>query len=325
MPLKIICLYLARHRFTMGTYIPLVENCWNVPKMVVLNPLVWAITILISVYCPLFVHATAPDTITVASWNIQLFGPAKLNDAVRLGRIAEVIKEFDVIAIQEITHATGQGQPVVDGLTTLLQSTHHRTYTGILGPRTGCPGGRTEQYAILYDSDILQEVNSRTIADDPNQLNSMCRDPLVATLRFSDASASFTFTLIVVHADPDPITALTEDLHALGRIYGEVQAHDPQEDDVILLGYLNTNPQDFGGLNNIPDLVYAVPGVPTMVRTNSRLDNVLFQWGPTGEDFAGEGGVFPVASFLGITDDQAHRLSDHLPVYAVFFTRHDTR
>ena len=78
-------------------------------------------------------------------------------------------------------------------------------------------------------------------------------------------------------------------------------------------------------VDKIPDFVYAIPDKSTIARSNSRNDNVLFQWGPTGEDFAGEGGVFPVASFLGITNDDAHRLSDHLPVYAVFFTWQDTR
>lgn len=113
-------------------------------------------------------HAVSPATITIGSWNIQQFGPDKLGDPVRLGRIAGVIKEFDVVAIQEIIHTGGNGQPVISGLTSILQSEHGRTFGGILGPRTGCSAGRIEQYAILFDSTILQEVNSRTIGDDPN-------------------------------------------------------------------------------------------------------------------------------------------------------------
>jgi len=64
----------------------------------------------------LFAQSQIPATISIASWNIELFGDAKSGDPVRLGRIASVVNEFDVIAIQEIVDAPSQGQIVVDRL-----------------------------------------------------------------------------------------------------------------------------------------------------------------------------------------------------------------
>lgn len=119
-------------------------------------------------------------------------------------------------------------------------------------------------------------------------------------LKLRDTAAPFTFTLINVHTDPSPLSALRGDLNALGRIYQTVQANDPQDDDIILLGDLNSDPSSFWGLGNVSDLVYAVPDSGTMVHGASRNDNIVFQWRFTGEDYTGRAGVFRVAQFLGI-------------------------
>lgn len=105
----------------------------------------------------------------------------------------------------------------------------------------------------------------------------MCRDPLVTTLRLTNTGANFTLTLVVGNTDPDQAAALTEDLNALGRIFQVVQTGDAQDDDVILLGDLNAHPLHLQGLGTVPDLVYAIPDQSTMVRGQSRNDNIVFQ------------------------------------------------
>jgi hypothetical protein len=42
------------------------------------------------------------DTITIASWNLLNFGQTKLNDSSRISIIIDVLKSFDIIAIQEV-------------------------------------------------------------------------------------------------------------------------------------------------------------------------------------------------------------------------------
>src|SRR6476660_3760560 len=42
------------------------------------------------------------DTIRIATFNIQFFGEAKLNDAQVMQTIAATLKNFDLIAIQEV-------------------------------------------------------------------------------------------------------------------------------------------------------------------------------------------------------------------------------
>ena len=70
----------------------------------------------------LSVQSQESATITIATWNIQQFGKTKSSDPLRLARIALVIAQFDVVAIQEITDAASQGVMVMNRLTEHLQA-----------------------------------------------------------------------------------------------------------------------------------------------------------------------------------------------------------
>ena len=52
--------------------------------------------------------AKSPDTVTVATFNIQVFGEDKLRDEKAMTILADTVRNFDVIAIQEI-RALNQG------------------------------------------------------------------------------------------------------------------------------------------------------------------------------------------------------------------------
>lgn len=264
------------------------------------------------------VEAPVLQTLTIASWNIKQFGPAKLGDPVRLARIARVISYFDVVAIQEITHLENGGQPVMDRLKNQLREAHNLEYQGVLGPRVGCPGGRPEQYAVLYNTAKVKHLNKTTY-----KWSQACRDPFIVWLQTLSEDCRFTFTLVVTHTDPDP-GALETDLSALATIFQVVQALDPKDDDVILLGDLNAPPPWIGSLSTIPDLGAVIAaGTSTMVFGGKTNDNILFQLGPTGEDYTGIGDVVDVPSLLGITALAADSLSDHLPIFASFRTCQD--
>lgn len=42
------------------------------------------------------------ETITIASWNLKNFGQTKLNDPDRIDVIIDVLKGWDITAIQEV-------------------------------------------------------------------------------------------------------------------------------------------------------------------------------------------------------------------------------
>ena len=41
--------------------------------------------------------------IRVSDWNVENFGPTKVHDAARVTAIAEIVRQYDLVAIQEIS------------------------------------------------------------------------------------------------------------------------------------------------------------------------------------------------------------------------------
>ena len=48
-----------------------------------------------------------PDSIKIASFNIQIFGQSKASDQEVMNILVQIIRNFDIVAIQEIRDAAG--------------------------------------------------------------------------------------------------------------------------------------------------------------------------------------------------------------------------
>src|SRR6478752_7327687 len=72
------------------------------------------------------------DTIRLATFNIQVFGEAKLNDAAAMQTIVKILKNFDLIAIQEVRAVT---QDIMPHLIGLLNADGKYQYDYAIGPR----------------------------------------------------------------------------------------------------------------------------------------------------------------------------------------------
>jgi exonuclease III len=96
-----------------------------------------------------------------------------------------------------------------------------------------------------------------------------------------------------------------------------MQQNQLDEDDVILLGDLNADPNQFGALRSIPAMKWSVEGVPTNTRRTKTYDNLLFSGAYTTE-YTGAWGVFDMEKELGLSLSDALQVSDHLPVWSEF-------
>ena len=154
-----------------------------------------------------------------------------------------------MVAIQEIRAAD---QSLLPQFVEIVNSTGRR-YEYALGPRLGRTSSK-EQYAFLFDSDRI-EIDRTAVytVDDPDDL--LHREPLVAPFRVRGppAADAFTFTLIDIHTDPDEVRS---ELDALDDVIQAVRNDGRGEDDVILLGDLNTDDEHLGRIRPAlqPDL-----------------------------------------------------------------------
>ncbi len=250
-----------------------------------------------------------PSTILVGSFNIQRLGPSKLGQPWVMDKFAEIIRRFDVIALQEITSLDQRTLPTLVEL--INRGGVNYSYT--ISPRIGREAsGYYEQYAFVYDTTRIHGGPQfcYPVQDDADILH---REPFVG--RFETVgNQPFSFTLINMHTDPDEIAY---ELDVLADVYVNVRQFEYPEDDVLLLGDLNAAPSKFQKLGRIPGFAPLIVDVPTNTRKNKTLDNILADRQTTRE-FTGRAGVIDLEQMFRLQLADVERISDHLPIWAEF-------
>lgn len=250
------------------------------------------------------------ESIRIASFNIQVFGQSKLEKPRVMQVLAEVVRRFDVVAIQEVRSKAPDVLPrFVD-----LVNSGGRHYDYVIGERLGRTSSK-EQYSFVFDTASIEIDHSAIYTlDDPDDL--LHREPMVAAFRVRGPppEEAFTFTLINIHTDPDEVDI---ELNALDDVYRAVVADGRGEDDVILLGDLNVDEEHLGELGQVAGIYWAISGVPTNTRGTKSYDNILFHRASTVE-FTGRAGVFDLMSEFQLSTTEALEVSDHLPIWAEF-------
>jgi len=250
------------------------------------------------------------DTIKVASFNIQVFGNAKAEKPHVMSRLAEIVRQFDVVAIQEI-RSTDVG--LIPRFVEQINSAGLH-YDFVIGPRVGRTKTK-EQFAFIFDTSSL-EVDRQQVYTVEDPLDVLHREPLVAWFRVRGPhpSQAFTFSLVNVHVDPDEVSS---EMAVMDDVFRAVRDDARGEDDVILLGDFNADESKFGELATIPGITWAISGKPTNTRGSELYDNLFLQRVATSE-YSGRNGVFDFLRHYNLTLDEGLEISDHMPVWAEF-------
>jgi len=260
---------------------------------------------------------TNGEAIRIATFNIQVFGESKLENTAIVELLAEIIRSFDVVAIQEVRAASQELLP------RFLQSVNAggARYDYVIGPRLGRTSSK-EQYAYLFNTATLElDRDSIYTVHDPDDL--LHREPLVVGFRVRGppADEAFTFTLINIHTDPDEVETEVE---ALDDVVRAVRDDGRYEDDLILLGDFNADDHRLRAVGGLGSIAVAISGQPTNTRGTKLYDNLLFQRLATSE-FTGRAGVVDLLRVFNLSMEQALEISDHCPVWAEFSLREGVR
>lgn len=247
-----------------------------------------------------------PETITIASWNLKNFGQTKLNDPSRIDVIVDVLKGYDITAIQEV-------QDVSQGLAPALIEKINASglnYNYVISERVGRT--RMEQYLFIYDDDKIDFIPN-TSGYGIESSDEFSREPFYGMFK----SGNFDFYLMTIHTDPDDVEI---EIPALQAAYEHLQENTPNEHDIILLGDFNAKtPGVSAGSYITMDAVAAIPDVVFTINeeTNTRggraYDNIIFQGNYTTE-YLGHSGVHTFWTSYGLNEDQGFAISDHKPV-----------
>ncbi|WP_300980343.1 endonuclease/exonuclease/phosphatase family protein [Nonlabens sp.] len=101
----------------------------------------------------------AQEEISLVSWNIRDFGKTK--SAEEIERMAEILRDYDIIAIQEVVAGYGGSQAVARLADELNRKGSNWEYA-ISNP-TSSPAYKTEKYAFLWKTSQVKVVEKATL------------------------------------------------------------------------------------------------------------------------------------------------------------------
>ena len=250
----------------------------------------------------------------LAAWNIRIMSDNSRTDA-ELEAIARTLVDYDFIAIVELR------DEVVLKRTQEILLQMGKAYQYQLSPAVG--RSVKERYAFLYREDLVGVVEQGELYPDAaDGIDNFSRDPYWATFR----AGEFDFSVIAVHVIwGDTVGPRKAEVRALADVYRYVQEANGVEEDVLLVGDFNRNPNDaetYSPIMAIPSMtrLFDLPQ-KSHIRDSSLYDNIFFQ-----TDFVTEyldiSGIDKFDETDFGNDDKAANLavSDHRPVWAVFGT-----
>jgi len=272
-------------------------------------------------------------TILIASWNIENFGRTKATDSQRMEAIARILKDYDIIAVQEVSNLREMSDPgcprnadaqpghrdyglIKDALERYLNQANGQNYRFVFSPQI-----KDERYLLIYDPDKVSFEGATLVEDPedtepawaarPTNTGKMVRQPFKAKFR----AGKFDFILLTVHTSP---SVNLKELEGLAYFYREVEKEG--EPDVIILGDLNAD-CDYLRESDVIRLkgreyIWVVDdrADTTVGATDCAYDRFIFKE-PTKEDFTGR---------WGIRTDVPEDVSDHRLIWAEFSTGNDS-
>ena len=138
----------------------------------------------------LLITSTLQAQLKILSWNLQDFGKTKSDSTIIY--IANTIKNYDIVAIQEVVAGYGGAQAVAKLANQLNTKGAKWNYT-ISNP-TSSTAYKTERYAFLYKTATVKLIGKPWLEKKYNQL--IDREPYYATFQYNNKQ----LTLVNYHA-----------------------------------------------------------------------------------------------------------------------------
>ncbi len=255
-------------------------------------------------------------TITIAAFNIEVFGRSKREKDDVMKVLVNITREFDVVLIQEIRDSSEETIPYF-----------LNEINGIEGPKYGFVRserlGRTtskEAYAYLYNTETIDFIEgSDYVYNDVDDVFE--REPYIASFR----SGNFDFTLIGIHTKPDDARL---EIGNLTNVVSFVLSENMVEKDVIVMGDFNADGRYFN--ENDPSNPFKTSkyywivtnDMDTMIKTDYTYDRMVLTNATYSYEYIKESStVFYFDTEYGINNATlVESVSDHYPIYAEFRT-----
>lgn len=252
------------------------------------------------------------NNITIASFNLQVFGQTKANKPEVMDVLAKIIRRYDIVAVQEIRDSS---QTALPRLMTVV-NTPNNTYSVVVSERLGRTASK-EQYAYIYNTQKVRLRGAPYTYPDSNDM--FHREPYIARFVIVYAgsvikNSSFDFVLVNIHTDPD---TATQEIIDLPKVL------EGTENNYIILGDLNADCEYFDETGYSPhrevNYFWVInDSVDTTTKsTNCTYDRIILT-NQTMLGYVQDAGVFRYDIEYKLNYTSTIAVSDHYPVYAKF-------
>jgi len=254
------------------------------------------------------------DTVKVAAFNIQIFGVTKREKTEVMNILAQTVREFDVVLVQEIRDSSETTAPIfLDAINGL----DGPDYAFIRSERLGRSSSK-EAYAYFYNTESVQYLaDTAFVFNDVDDVFE--REPYIASFR----AGGFDFTLIGIHTKPDDAY---NEIGNLTIVFDYVLGSG-DERDIIALGDFNADGSYFDEDSTANPLqgseyIWVISNdFDTMTKTGRTYDRmVMTDYTYSSEYITDSSAVYYFDTVYGLNQSFTESVSDHYPIFAEFST-----
>jgi endonuclease/exonuclease/phosphatase family metal-dependent hydrolase len=251
-----------------------------------------------------------PRNLKIASWNIQNLGRSKSSEEIY--KIAHILRDFDLVAIQEVVAKDPAGAQAVANIADELNRMGFKWDYQISDPTKSPSVYISERYAFLWKTSKL-EMLKRAYLD--KELETLCfREPFVGIFKTKEQSQAFY--VVNYHARKyfdKPEEEIIQFINYNERL---------NSDKVLLTGDFNLDENhDIWKPFYSKGFKSALKNQKTTLKVKCKngnylshgIDNVYFS---SGIKLVEAGSVDLVKTCVNLADTR--KLSDHLPIYMEF-------
>jgi deoxyribonuclease-1-like protein len=247
--------------------------------------------------------------ISVCSWNLENFGKSKSNQTIEF--IANTVKDYDIIAIQEVIAGDGGAQAVAR-LNDALNRKGFKWDYRVSDPTSGNNSYKRERYAFLWKTSKVKLAGKPWLEVKYNI--EIDREPFFATFIYNNKE----FTIVNFHAITKSMQPETEI-----KYFKFLPAEYPDK-NLIFSGDFNC-PQSHTVFNPLKSMGYKpiLIGQKTTLKQDCINDNCLASefdnmfYNTSKIKYANSGVILFFQSFKNDLKS-ARNTSDHIPIYFEF-------
>ena len=256
------------------------------------------------------------ETVKIAAFNIQIFGKTKSEKEDVMNALTKIVREFDIVLIQEIRDASEQTIP---SFVEKINQMEGPDYSFIRSERLGRTTSK-EAYAYVYNTETVQFIQrSNYVYTDVNDVFE--REPYIASFK----SGNFDFVLVGIHTKPEDAY---NEIGNLSIVVSSVLAANPNEKDVIAMGDFNADGSYFDEDDTSNPFLTSeyewiiTNDMDTMVKTDYTYDRIVVLDTTFNHEYDdGSAQAFYFDQVYGLNNQTfVGEISDHYPVFAQYKT-----